>query len=215
MTQTAPLRVTVFSEARIYREAIASILSRRCTPTVIGPFDTSPSGLEHGIELRPDVIVLEITTRRSIRIVSLLTNHAPSAKIVFIASKRIERELRARLSIRGAAFVPPEGSEDDLVDAIAQTLHAETDFSEQICEDSDIHLRVTSSPHAPATKSRVLTHREREVLGFIQVGMSNKEIARVLRISNATVKNHVHNVLSKYRVHRRGKAAALLRDREN
>jgi len=199
MTTTVPLRVTVFSDARIYREALASILSRRCSLTVVGPFDTSASGLQRGIGLRPDVIVVEITTLRCLRIAGLLTRLAPSAKIVFIATKSIERELRARLPVRSAAFIPPEGSEDDLVEAIAQTLHTRAAAS---CSD------------ASATNT-VLTHREREVLGFLRVGMSNKEIARALRISNATVKNHVHNVLSKCNVHRRGKAAALLRDRES
>ena len=51
-----------------------------------------------------------------------------------------------------------------------------------------------------------LTRREHEVLELIGEGLSNKEIARSLRISCATVKNHVHNVLEKLQIHRRGEA---------
>jgi two-component system nitrate/nitrite response regulator NarL len=58
-----------------------------------------------------------------------------------------------------------------------------------------------------------LTVREREILGLIDDGMSNKEIARKLCIEVRTVKNHVHNLLEKLSVHRRGEAAALLRGR--
>lgn len=57
-----------------------------------------------------------------------------------------------------------------------------------------------------------LTAREREILGLIDGGLSNKEIARLLSIEVRTVKNHVHNLLEKLSVHRRGEAAALLRN---
>jgi two-component system, NarL family, nitrate/nitrite response regulator NarL len=58
-----------------------------------------------------------------------------------------------------------------------------------------------------------LTSREQEILALIDDGMSNKEIARRLTIEVRTVKNHVHNLLEKLQVHRRGEAAALVRSR--
>jgi DNA-binding NarL/FixJ family response regulator len=59
----------------------------------------------------------------------------------------------------------------------------------------------------------VLTPREMEILALIDDGRSNKEIARHLGIELATVKNHVHNLLEKLHVHRRGEAAAHARGR--
>ena len=56
-----------------------------------------------------------------------------------------------------------------------------------------------------------LTSREREIVRLIDQGLSNKEIARDLGIEVATVKNHVHNILEKLQVHRRGEAAARVR----
>src|SRR5881296_1366294 len=56
-----------------------------------------------------------------------------------------------------------------------------------------------------------LTNREREIVRLIDNGLSNKEIARALGIEVATVKNHVHNILEKLQVHRRGEAAARVR----
>jgi DNA-binding CsgD family transcriptional regulator len=57
----------------------------------------------------------------------------------------------------------------------------------------------------------LLTAREGEVLALAEEGRSNKEIARHLRISSATVKNHIHNILQKLQVGRRGEAVARLR----
>jgi two-component system nitrate/nitrite response regulator NarL len=67
-----------------------------------------------------------------------------------------------------------------------------------------------TGPEVSAGPGR-LTARERQILGLIDDGLSNKEIARRLSIEVRTVKNHVHNLLEKLRVHRRGEAAALLR----
>ena len=57
-----------------------------------------------------------------------------------------------------------------------------------------------------------LTSREQHIIALIDRGLSNKEIARQLKISLPTVKNHVHNILEKLQVRRRGAAAALLRE---
>jgi DNA-binding NarL/FixJ family response regulator len=56
----------------------------------------------------------------------------------------------------------------------------------------------------------VLTPREREIVSLMSEGLSNKHIARQLGIQNATVKSHVHSILSKMHVRRRGEAAAQL-----
>jgi inosine-uridine nucleoside N-ribohydrolase len=58
---------------------------------------------------------------------------------------------------------------------------------------------------------RTLTSRELEVVELIEKGLSNKEIAAQLSIAVTTVKNHVHSILDKLKVHRRGEAASLLR----
>ena len=55
-----------------------------------------------------------------------------------------------------------------------------------------------------------LTPRESEILALVDQGCSNKDIARQLAISSATVKNHMHNILQKLQVSRRGQAAARL-----
>jgi DNA-binding NarL/FixJ family response regulator len=63
----------------------------------------------------------------------------------------------------------------------------------------------------PAAGDNILTRREHEIVTLVEKGLSNKEIARLLRIENATVKNHVHSILTKLQVRRRGEAAAKIR----
>jgi DNA-binding NarL/FixJ family response regulator len=63
---------------------------------------------------------------------------------------------------------------------------------------------------SPSAQVR-LTPRERDIMRLLDEGLSNKEIAQRLGIEVATVKNHVHNILEKLQVHRRGEAAAWSR----
>lgn len=64
---------------------------------------------------------------------------------------------------------------------------------------------------APVALLATLTSRELEIVSLIELGLSNKEIARRLSIELTTVKNHVHHILRKLGLARRGEAAALLR----
>ena len=57
---------------------------------------------------------------------------------------------------------------------------------------------------------QVLTQREREIVPLVEQGLSNKEIARRLSVGTATVKNHVHNILEKLQICRRGQVAARM-----
>ena len=67
-----------------------------------------------------------------------------------------------------------------------------------------------AAKQGPIASPNLLTHREKEIVALVEQGLSNKEIARSLRIENATVKNHVHSILSKLQVRRRGEAAARI-----
>jgi len=72
-------------------------------------------------------------------------------------------------------------------------------------------MAILARKRGPVVGPDVLTHREKEIVALLEQGLSNKEIARSLHIGNATVKNHIHNILSKLQVRRRGEAAAWRR----
>ena len=71
-------------------------------------------------------------------------------------------------------------------------------------------INVMISAPARSAWNDALTPREQEITSLMSEGLSNKQIARVLGICDATVKNHIHSILSKLGVRRRGEAAAQL-----
>jgi two-component system nitrate/nitrite response regulator NarL len=130
-------------------------------------------------------------------IVGLTTSEADAADVALLA---------ASYGVR--AFVSRDQSLAELVSAVERA-----GGGEAVCPSAIASLlfeRVAARELFEASDS-ILTPREREIAALVAQGMTNKEIAAALVIGSATVKNHVHNVLRKLRVHRRTEAAAVLR----
>lgn len=113
-------------------------------------------------------------------------------------------------------FVPAEGSVADLVTALRAALAGQLVCSPEAARGIARRLaaRTLDGPAGGVSGRRVepaLTGREREIAGLVGDGFSNKEIAKRLAISPATVKNHVHIILEKLQVERRARVAPRLR----
>ena len=112
-----------------------------------------------------------------------------------------------------AGFVPRDGSLDDVISELDRV--AAVDRNEPITVVAPPLLQPSVVEPILAPRSRVgeLTPRECEILEMIELGLSNKEIARNLDIRLGTVKNHVHNILEKLDVRCRNQAAHRMRAR--
>jgi DNA-binding NarL/FixJ family response regulator len=109
-----------------------------------------------------------------------------------------------------AGCVPPDASIQDLVQAVERAVRGELQITPRIAGAMIRRLALRAAA-GDDSSGNTLTARESEIVRLIDQGLSNKEIAVRLGIEVATVKNHVHNLLEKLRVHRRAEAAARLR----
>jgi DNA-binding NarL/FixJ family response regulator len=119
------------------------------------------------------------------------------------------RLLLAEAGVSG--YVSRDGSIADVMDAVARVRAGELDCSPRMSAALARRLARLAHGEEADARAETLSYREREIVRLIDTGMSNKEISRALHIEVATVKNHIHNILHKLGVHRRGEAAALLR----
>jgi DNA-binding NarL/FixJ family response regulator len=108
-------------------------------------------------------------------------------------------------------FVTRDSHISDLLAAVTSAYRGELICSPRMAARMFEHMNALLAGTAPGAENRELTLRELEIAELLQRGLSNKEIAHKLFIEQATVKNHVHNILSKLQVTRRGEAAARLR----
>jgi DNA-binding NarL/FixJ family response regulator len=133
-----------------------------------------------------------------------LASALPAARIVALNVPEAAVIAWAEAGVSG--LLEPGVDAAELVQAVETTAGGGTVCSPKLAA---VLLRHAGN-HRPASAS--LTAREREIAALIEQGCSNKEIAERLEIGLPTVKNHVHNILTKLKATRRGQAAAMLRD---
>jgi len=211
------IRVAIVADIRLYREGLARVLERQPNISVVATAATSDGSLAPLLQLGPDVILIDKAMPDSLAAMRRVAVAAPGAKVVSLSVREGEgegeddRDVLASAEAGAIAYVPREASLEDLVAVIECAVRGEAVCSPRV---AGALLRRIAALATDGRSDRVparLTKREREIMGLIDEGLSNKEIAKRLRIEVATVKNHVHNILEKLQVHRRGEAAARLR----
>jgi DNA-binding NarL/FixJ family response regulator len=203
-------RLFIVSDVRLVSEGLALALSQEPSVVVVGSSDlsVSPAGIS---QFFPNVLLLDVARPSSLDLCRQLRQVLPDVKIVAFAVAEVDREIIACAEAGVSGFVSRKGSIQELVAAVHRAARHELLCSPRTAALLFSRVAVLSPTSGTAVSQNILTRREREIVALIEKGLSNKEIAHVLRIGHATVKNHVHSILAKLQVRRRGEAAAHTR----
>lgn len=202
------LRIFVVADTRFHREVLAQGLAHGRECTVVGAaasaraaLDASP-GAAHA-----DVVVIDVDASDRLDEARTLASALPVPRIVALGVPETEGDVIACAEAGVAGYVTREASIADLLDTVERVREGETPCPPRIAAGLFRRLAALSADR-DAEPAAALTRREAEILRLIDAGLSNKEIAGRLQIELPTVKNHVHHILEKLHVHRRGEAAA-------
>jgi two-component system nitrate/nitrite response regulator NarL len=209
--QLAVARVIIVSEVRLYREGLKSCLFPHQRIDVIGLAHCLDAALVLISQACPDVVLIDMGTHNGPAISRAITTASPHMKIVGLAMDDFDCDVREWAAAGITAYVSRDASVDDLVATIDNALEGELHCSPRVAALLLQHLVNLSRQNVECRSGGVLTCRELEIVGLIDVALSNKEIARRLQISVSTVKNHVHNILEKSQTRRRAEASARFR----
>jgi two-component system nitrate/nitrite response regulator NarL len=207
----ACIRLVIASPVRLVREGLVATLRGRDGITVLDAVGTDTSGVARITATRPDVVLVDLGQAAPVAVARSLRAAGTEAKLVAFALDENDTDVFACAAAGFSSYIPRESSADELhralVDALDGRMHCAPHIAAAMFRRLADLLPVTGTrPSLPS-----LTSRESEILTLTEEGCSNKEIARRLTISSATVKNHMHNILQKLQVTRRGQAVARLR----
>jgi two-component system, NarL family, nitrate/nitrite response regulator NarL len=191
------IRVLVISAVRLYREGLEELLGR-------------DSRLRIAAEA-PDVVLLDTASSDGLGAVRRVSASIPEARIVALGVSETPGEVLALAEAGIAGYVTREASAEHVAEAVWRAANDELACSPRVAASLLRHVRELAALRPPDAAGPGLTPREREIVGLIDEGLSNKQIASRLCIELPTVKNHVHNILEKLHVSRRGEAVARLR----
>jgi DNA-binding NarL/FixJ family response regulator len=204
-------RIFILSDVRLYREGLAWSLLHRPEVEMVGAAAPDAGTLAQVVSAAPTAVLLDFAMPEALNLPKELNRLIPGVKVIAFAVGEVDHQLIACAEAGIVGFVTRDASVDELVVSIRNALRGEVVCSARIT--GLLFQRVAALSEANHTPSMTapLTRREREIAALVNEGLSNKEIARSLRIGSATVKNHVHNILEKLQVSRRSDAAAVFR----
>ena len=209
-----PIEVFVLVSVRLYRDGIANAVGRDPRFLVVGSAATlDDARVQLGALGRPpDTALVDLGLAEGAAAVCALHDSWPVTGVVALGVLEEDRDVVSLAEAGVSGILSRDATLPELFDALEAAARDEALCSPAVT--AVLLRRVASLAGGPAPgDGPALTRREREIVCLIGKGLSNKEIADSLRIELPTVKNHVHNILEKLRVHRRTDAVAAARAR--
>lgn len=203
------ISILIVDDHQLAREGLKAVLSDD-ELTVVGEAASGEEAVELVARLVPDLVLMDVRLGDGIdgleatrRIVAL----GLSSRVIMLSLHDMPAYVREALAAGAAGYVLKDASISELRGAVSQVMAGQSVVPLGLI---NAVLRQNERELRPADAVDGLTAREREVLSHVAEGLTNKEIARRLELSPATVKAHVERIIAKLGVADRTQAAVLV-----
>ncbi|MEU0744543.1 response regulator transcription factor [Streptomyces sp. NPDC006134] len=199
------IKVLLVDDHQVVRRGLRTFLEVQDDIEVVGEAADGAEGVDRAEELKPDVILMDVKMPAMDGVAALrrLRELENPARVLVITSFTEQRTVVPALRAGAAGYVYKDVDPDALAGAI-RSVHAGHVLLQPEVAEALLSQEVGTTGQG---RAGTLTDREREVLGLIADGRSNREIARALVLSEKTVKTHVSNILMKLDLADRTQAA--------
>jgi two-component system, NarL family, nitrate/nitrite response regulator NarL len=207
------LRVLLVDDQPLFRKALAGLVNAQLDMSVVGEADNGLEAVDRVRALTPDVVVMDVNMpiAGGVEGVRAIRSAGFTTKIVMLTISEDDDDLFDAIRAGANGYLLKNIRPEILFDDLRGVMRGEAPIAPGIAHKLLDALR-DGPPRAHAVAPRdgdvALTRRETEILQLVAAGMSNKEIASQLVITEGTVKNHVHNALEKLHLSNRTQAAA-------
>jgi len=200
------IRVLVADDHAIVRKGICALLATEPGIEVVGEARDGNDAIAAAQKLQPDVILMDLVMPEvdGVEATRRLACCQPQVRILVLTSFAGDDKIFPAIRAGALGYLLKDSGPEELVQAIQQVHRGESSLHPTVARRL---LRELSSPTEPRPDSECLTEREVEVLQLVAQGQSNRQVADLLTISEATVRTHVSNILSKLNLCSRTQAA--------
>ena len=208
--------LVICTHIRLYREALSELLGQEPDLNVRGNAATASECLQAARDCGAEMVLVDADAPDALDVLALLRQLSRPPHVVALGLPEDEEALVAYAEAGVSAYV----TRDESLAKLIETLRAAA-MGDLLCSSHTAgilmrrvaKLAAERDSGAPSAQSVHLTRRELEIATLMDAGLPNKQIAQSLQIEVPTVKNHVHHILEKLDVRRRGEASAVLRSR--
>ena len=193
-------RVLVADDEDLMRAGLVELLSSDSTIKVVGEASTGREAVQMAGRLRPEVVLMDVRMPDldGISATAELTRSAPQSKVLILTTFEDEDYIFRSLRAGASGFLLKRTRPEELIAAVHTIAAGDALLSPSVTRRVIDRMAQQPTPDlADQTVLGSLTRREREVLGLLARGLSNREIALALVVEESTIRTHVKRILMK------------------
>jgi two-component system, NarL family, response regulator LiaR len=204
MEMVKMIRVVFVDDHEMVRIGVSAYLSAQPDIEVVGEAADGKKGVELALELRPDIILMDLVMKEmdGIEATRQIIEQWPEAKVIIVTSFLDDEKVYPALEAGATSYMLKTSKADEIANAVRATYHGQSVLEPEVTGKMMVKMR-QKHQHLPHEE---LTSREMEILMLMAEGKTNQDIADELYIALKTVKTHVSNILSKLNVQDRTQA---------
>ncbi|MFF8926694.1 response regulator [Streptomyces longwoodensis] len=210
MTAETPISLLIVDDHPVVRDGLRGMFAAVPGFTVLGEAADGVQAVERAAALDPDVILMDLRMPGGggVDAIRELTRRGARARVLVLTTYDTDSDTLPAIEAGATGYLLKDAPREELFTAVRAAAEGRTVLSPAVAS------RLVSAVRAPRSPgNEPLSAREREVLALVAKGTSNKEIARELFISEATVKTHLTHLYAKLGVNDRAAAVAVAYDR--
>ena len=201
------IRLLLIEDNRLLRDGILEIFKPHKDIVIIAASGDGKNTLVKIKQLKPNVLLLDLGLRsqNSLHVVEIVKKDFPQAKIIVMDLAPVQADILQYVKAGANGFILKDASLNDFLITIRKVSEGSTVLPPLLLDSlfSQIVDHAVREGKPKLKEAVRMTKREREVIGLLGEGMSNREIGQKIRVSTYTVKSHIHNIMEKLALHTR------------
>jgi len=212
-----PIRILLADDHALFRSGLISLLTAEPGFEVVGEAENGDEAFQKAQELAPDIVLMDIympgcdgitATRR-------ITTHLPQTKVVVLTVSEDDENLFRAIESGAYGYLLKKLEPEVLFEMLQGAFQGQAPISHSTATKILHEFAKRARQKSTEIREEPLTTREEEVLKLLSKGLTNKDIANHLELTENTVKSHLKNILGKLHLENRVQAAVFALQREH
>ncbi len=210
-----PIRLLLVDDHEVVRVGLRTVLHNNQGITVVGEAGTKAAAVRAVNRLKPDIVLMDVRLPDGSGVEAsrdILARH-PATRIIFLTSYADDDSALASVLAGAQGYVLKNIDSDLLIRSIRAVFNGQSILDPTLTQRALNWIKAMPAQASPVRKQSLAPQEER-VLALVAEGLTNKEIAAAMQLSDKTVKNYLANMFQKLQISRRAQAATFFVKRQ-